>query len=278
MTFGQLKGAVARLGFESDLDDVSLLCSALSRALYMLYRDRPVIRVVKLSKTPFPGRLLSEKFTHTPKKHEYFTFRGQALSFSVSGKGRYTLRTGGVSRTEDFDTDLSSIRQRLGDNASITFEGDYGYTVYGLCDIDAIRSDRLEDIPLWDERSFIDLKRVCKDYMSPHKAPTDIRGRNITGAVISDGILTLPEGFFGEVLLTYKRAPSMPGGLDDNEPLDLPEELTELLPLAVASFVWLDDDAEKAQYYLSLYKDGINTLRRFHPREAGSAYHTDGWA
>ena len=70
----------------------------------------------------------------------------------------------------------------------------------------------------------------------------------------------------------------MPGGLDGDERIDVPEELAELLPLAVASFVWLDDDPEKAQYYMSLYKDGIGTLRRFHPRELGSSYVTNGWA
>ena len=58
----------------------------------------------------------------------------------------------------------------------------------------------------------------------------------------------------------------------------MPEETRELLPLLVASYLWLDDDPEKAEYYRALYADGINILRRNVFRRLDNVYKTNGWA
>ena len=41
---------------------------------------------------------------------------------------------------------------------------------------------------------------------------------------------------------------------DDETVIDLDEELSTLLPLLVASYIWLDDDADRAEYYMTLYR------------------------
>ena len=61
--------------------------------------------------------------------------------------------------------------------------------------------------------------------------------------------------------------------------LDIPSELEHLVALVTASYVWLDDDPEKAQYYMSLYREGMSALKIYTRRAVDTAF-TDatGWA
>ena len=52
-----------------------------------------------------------------------------------------------------------------------------------------------------------------------------------------------------------------------------------IVPLLAAAYVWLDDDAEKAQYYMSLYRDGMASLKLYSPRCVSTEYEdVTGWA
>jgi hypothetical protein len=65
---------------------------------------------------------------------------------------------------------------------------------------------------------------------------------------------------------------------DGDIQIDMPRELEHVLPLLVASFLWLDDDEAKAQYYLAIYRDLMNTVRRYGNRCINTAYYGNGWA
>ena len=93
-----------------------------------------------------------------------------------------------------------------------------------------------------------------------------------------DGRLILPDGYSGEIRINYHRAPIKTSGTDPDERIDIPPECEELLPLLVASYVWLEDSPDIAQYYRSLYREGINTLRRNLTRVGAGEYSTNGWA
>ena len=51
-----------------------------------------------------------------------------------------------------------------------------------------------------------------------------------------------------------------------------------MLPLLTASFMWLDDDAAKAQYYMSLYRDMVTNVKRFQTSKIDAEYRVNGWA
>jgi hypothetical protein len=44
--------------------------------------------------------------------------------------------------------------------------------------------------------------------------------------------------------------------------IDLDPELCTLLPLLVASYVWLEDEEEKASYYMNLYRERAADIER----------------
>lgn len=278
MTYANLKDAVARLGFEPELEDEAALAPALSRALYTVYTDRPTEAVARIARPRYTGRLVLESMEHTPGEREVYALDGRAYSLLLSGKGSYTLRTGGSTVTESFDSPLLPVRGILGDRSEISFSGDYSYTVLSLAVYPTLRSGRPSDIPLYTERNTLDLAGAIPDLLSVTGTPKDIYGKEIRGARLRGSVLELPEGYCGELIVSYCRTPRIPSGMDPEERLDLPPECEELLPLLVASYVWLEDSPEKAQYYLSLYKDGIATLRSLISRKGVGEYLTDGWA
>ena len=45
--------------------------------------------------------------------------------------------------------------------------------------------------------------------------------------------------------------------METGETIDLNDELCAILPNLVASYIWVDDEPDKAQYYLSLYREQV---------------------
>ena len=75
--------------------------------------------------------------------------------------------------------------------------------------------------------------------------------------------MLLPYGYIGEAVIRYRRsAPEVSINAPDRE-LDIPGELETLVPLLAAAYVWLDDDADKAQYYMSLYREGMSAVKLY---------------
>ncbi|MBR2930397.1 MAG: hypothetical protein IKC32_04130 [Clostridia bacterium] len=279
MTYKQLKRAVARLGFEGEIGDEETLRYALRRAMRTVYLDRPVVRTAAISVPPFEGRLYRATYVHSGKGGETFNMRGRAYSFTVSGKGQYLITDGRIRLIREFNTELSDFKDFThSEEFSITFIGGSAFTVYGLCSFPYVIGNDKSDIPTYRKRSCYKITAYVPDYLCPHGEATDTRGLPIPGAQVLGGELILPEGYSGVVNLSYCRAPEDKEAWAEEEILELAPEVEELLPLLVASYVWLDDDPEKAQYYLSLYKDGIATLRIYMPKEAGTRLVTNGWA
>ena len=76
---------------------------------------------------------------------------------------------------------------------------------------------------------------------------------------VEDGrVILLPYSVKGCFKIQYKRLPrevvNNGAAADDETVIDLDEELSTLLPLLVASYIWLDDDADRAEYYMTLYR------------------------
>jgi hypothetical protein len=104
-------------------------------------------------------------------------------------------------------------------------------------------------------------------------------GYEINGARICADTLYLPSDFKGEVNILYKRRPEALCIDYPDAEIDIPRSTENLLPLLVASYLWLDDDPDKAQYYMQLYRDEMARLKRYIPSVIGGGYQdVTGWA
>jgi hypothetical protein len=95
---------------------------------------------------------------------------------------------------------------------------------------------------------------------------------------MADGMVRAPFDFRGELYLAYYRSPSPINGNNPDELIDVSDECAPMLPLLTASFMWLDDDAAKAQYYMSLYRDMIANVKRYSISKVDAQYSVNGWA
>lgn len=110
-------------------------------------------------------------------------------------------------------------------------------------------------------------------------APTDSSGKIINGAYTDGYTVTLPETFIGDVFILYKPMPNEVSLDSGDDEIEIPAYASHLLALLCASFALLDDEPEKAEYYMSIYQSEANKLRRLYSLSKGNTY-TDvmGWA
>lgn len=112
-----------------------------------------------------------------------------------------------------------------------------------------------------------DLSKMCEDLdfatlpLLKNGVPTypeDPRGMLLHGTK-----LRLPITESGTYEVIYERVPSrFKNEEDDDEDLPLDGDLCELVPLLVASYVWLDDEPDKAQHYGALYRTAKAEIRK----------------
>lgn len=100
----------------------------------------------------------------------------------------------------------------------------------------------------------IDLSKRFGDVMIITGAPTDKCGRIINGAYTDGYTVTFPDAFIGDAVIRYKPMPRAVTLDSGEEEIDIPSFASHLLPLLTASFVFLDDDEYKADYYMTLYR------------------------
>ena len=63
---------------------------------------------------------------------------------------------------------------------------------------------------------------------------------------------------------------------DEDMEIDLDEDICQILPLLVASYVWLEDEEEKADKYKSLFYSEAARLESFSKKSHTCAYNTEG--
>lgn len=260
MTLNDIKKEVAILGFENESAvDGGIECAA-RRALAMIYTEHGVHAVGSIyQNSPVPTKHLP-MIIHTAEENEVISLTDCSYAFVISGVGTLEVRDEEGVRTQDFDTRSSYLFGRVNGSGEIRFTGKFRYTVYDLC----IYGEKFADgeaPPRYARLREYVLDEYLPDFLTCTSLPTDARGNEIAGASISSGRLRVPYGYVGQIVIRYrKRAPTVSIDAPD-APLDVPAELEQLVFLLTAAYVWLDDDAEKAQYYMSLYRDGMSALK-----------------
>ena len=130
-----------------------------------------------------------------------------------------------------------------------------------------------------DADKTIDLLKRIDNVMIITSAPLNSLGQIIKGAYTDGYILTLPEDFSGDVFIKYKPLPREFTLNDGESKIDVPPFASHLVPILTASFVFLDDDEEKADYYMTMYRHEVLKINHQHAMSKDNTY-TDvtGWA
>lgn len=278
MTLNDLKEEVASLGFETELENSEGFTFALKRALRSLYAEYDVIgneRFYIERKNPsFHVERLEISSLNTE-----IELSGLCYSFTTVGTGSYTIRTAATSKTKSFNRDGEVHRGFIeGGHCVISFCTNYSATVYDLAVFEKSYGPALSDVPVYSQLTEYDLKEKIPKISSLLCPPKDDSGNIIAGISVSGTKLFIPRGFSGAVNVRYKRAaPDLPT-LQSSE-IDMPSECEHLLALLVAFYVWLDDDPEKANIYMSLFREGLMALKHY-KRDSFDAGYSDvlGWA
>ena len=262
MTLEELRASVALLGFETSLSALDgtaeysfPLC--VNRGLWTVNRLRPQIGQFTLHHYPAKNLLPYQNITHRGGVPVILSaFGAKAYHFSVTGTGYCILQDG------DVETRLSWKNQSIitfsghleGKEATLSFGGEQDYTILSPALWNQAFSSE-KDIPAGEKNMAYDLASLVDDFLRLDANP--FIGQVPNGAVIDSGkVLWLSRECEGSYHLRYRKAlppVSIDTPFDTKLPLD--EDLCQLLPLLVASYLCLDSDEDKAAYYYRLYED-----------------------
>lgn len=279
MILRELKNDVISLGFDDMLEREDLFITSANRALRTIYSERVISKTVKLFAHGQTASTRIKELRHIGGEDVTLPLVGRAYSMRVCGEGKITVYDGKNKKIIEFNSENEVINGLLTSGGSILFSGDYSYTVYNLVTFDEVFSSNTADIPDGSPRRVYDIRAMFGDFLSFMSLPRDGRGQLIDDCSLCDGKLELDSSYRGEIILTYRRLPmTIVADLPDVV-IDIPEEFAPLLSLLTASYVWLDDDEEKAKYYRELYSDMLKNIKASSYESVDTGYrNTNRWA
>ena len=286
MNVKELYDQTAQLGFETGLEDNSRFIQAANRALLQANRIRPALSVVKINHAPLTN-LVSQNVGETVRKGSddicfeclgakafYFesdisTESGNVIVEALSDSEWITvldfantnkLFSGAKMRSyrgfiktekDTFFSTETAIRLR--------FTGDYAYSVTNVALYDAVTSSKEEDIPAFGEYSRYNLAGITADFSAfcypPIRGEEEYRFLSKNYRIEGRNTILFSRSIPGVYDVWYERKLEPIKDISESAQVDLDEDIASILPLLIASYVWLDDEPSKASYYLSLYKE-----------------------
>lgn len=288
MTIQELYESVAQLGFETELEDNNRFYYAVNRALLQVNRIRPATSIYKLNHFPLENRLTDDTFEPVIKDDEALVFvadNAKSYYFECNGNGLAI-----IEKTADGETwetiksiDLVSENGRfieykglildgeeqyLG-TVRIKFSGDYVYYVQNVALYGGLLGAGAEKVPAYSKYIAYDLASLTDDFLS-FVCPPIVDATRGKGFVLNDDYfvegtskILIPASTVGIFDVCYNRRITEVKASDDMETtvIDLDDDLAAVLPNLVASYIWVDDEPAKAEYYLTLYREQVAEIR-----------------
>lgn len=287
MTISVLYNSVAQLGFEDSLEEDSRFIFAVNRALLQVNTLRPATKAYVINHRPLENKIKEMDFKPIERKAEliYTAEDVKAYYFEASGNGNLIIERFDLDENEwvtVWEETISSPRgftQYRGfikpdgkftkDSVRMRFVGDYIYTIKSVAMYEHIYSDSEADIPAYEPFTRYDISKLTDDFLALSTPPIIEAEGGVylnQGYAIEDGrIILLPYDKKGVYKVMYERKPQEVEykqnlSEDKNTKIDLDEDLCALLPILVASYIWLEDEPQKAEYYLALYREGAANI------------------
>lgn len=264
MTYRELMDEVIHLGFDSAVEDLGALCSATNRAVAQLRREL----------CPATGR-----FVLNVREPVFYQFceedaSGKSISFEVEDAAAMSFESigGATVRFEEDGVVLKEERiasptwrerkilyPRRGARCVIVGEGGFALRKIAVFDI-VDNKENPDALPMIDRVARFDVTAYCKDFLALEDTPYNEMGFPVREYEIYGMQLSLPTDS-GRVEVTYRRELRR-AALEDfsdgsNATPDIPTEYADLLPLCVASYVWVDLEPEKAAHYKQMYNEQL---------------------
>lgn len=254
MTYDNIKKDVLSLGFTDDLEDEGYFLLALNRAMRFLASEFPkkkTLCLARIYEAPKKTFDTSYNVTISLQKGEcatflYHRFDGAILFAQrelplVEGSGTYTYQ---AKEDGEFhltgDARMYAISIYKPDTAPSLCEANLPFVEY--------------DISKYDTQASV----ICA-------VPKTAYGETILGASVDGLRVRLPRQFHGIFLVEYETSPKeiRQGDVE----IEIEERLFPLFSLLVCGYLWLEDEPERAQYYMALYREGRERMRT-----SGSTY------
>lgn len=280
MTFSELSSAATLLGFNDTEFPTGLLRSAVNCALGEIYTALPVYRSIRFAAGGLTPLLYKKEICVTPGDVVEYTVQGYSYSVKIHGTCNFMIRYEGDVNLINVETgsEAKHFKGLIFPGSIISFWSNYAFNIFDLAIYDRVSSLDPEDIPEGGPITYFDLRRIYGDYMSFVGPATDVYGVPLKNCRLIDGRIEIDSTHAGEVLLTYRRLPTLCVG-EENEEIDLPKEYLCLLPLLTAAYLWLGIEEARAKYYRSLYDSLLKNMQESGYHAIGGIYEiTDGWS
>ena len=304
MTIAELYLQVARLGFETTIEESDRFYFAVNRALLQVCKVRPAIRRCVINHKPLPNLIMEDTFSPI-EKEEDVTFEAdgaKAYYFEADGNGIVYLEAyDPESGTwQIFDELTLQSRQmfvpykgfikRQGEyvpgRMRLRFTGDYLYSIKNVALYSHLYSGETADIPPFEAYTRYDIRKLVDDFLQLCSPPIKEEAEN---HLLSqeyeqegDSIILLPYGRRGVYKVLYEHRPlaieNTGATTEDTQELDLDDELCVLMPILVAAYVWIEDEPEMAEYYMGLYRERAQEIVVSHKDTSPVLMkNTNGW-
>ncbi len=286
MTISELYKQVAQLGFEDSLEDDDRFYYAANRALLQVNKIRPAISHYIINHKPLVNLVNESTFVPIEKDED--------LTFEATGAKSYYFEAdgNGIVYLELYDADtetwriidtitLSSARAFLSykgfvkdggefvvGTVRLRFTGEYFYSIKNVAMYRHLFSDEIQDIPAYESYTRYDISKLVENFMSFCSPPIQEAERNVIlnqdYEIEGNSIVLLPYERKGVYKIMYERRPipieDTGDVTSDETTVDLDEELCSVLPILIAAYVWIDDEPQKSEYYMSLYRERANEI------------------
>ena len=288
MTISELYKQVAQLGFEDSLEDEDRFYYAANRALLQVNKIRPAISYYLINHKPLTNLVKESTFIPLEKDKDLIYEATNAKSYYFEADGN------GVVYIELYDTvtetwkiidtiNLSSKRafvpykgfikeggEFVNGNVRLRFTGDYFYSIKNIAMYEHLFSDEVQDIPAFESYTRYDINTLVDDFLALSCPPIKEAERNLIlnqdYEVEGNSVILLPYESKGVYKVLYERKPAViedTGDVtNDDNVIDLDDELCSLLPVLIAAYVWIDDEPQKSEYYMSLYRERSNDIEQ----------------
>lgn len=288
MTISELYKQVAQLGFEDSLEEDSRFYYAANRALLQVNKIRPAISHYLINHSPLKNEVVDSTFEPI-EKSEDLTFQAvnvKSYYFEVDGNGVVYIEQHNDS-TEGWDIintiTLSSSKafkayrgfiksggEFVSGTIRLRFSGEFIYSVKNVAMYSNLYSNEVSDIPAYEPYTRYDIKTLVNDFMAlccpPILEDKYNKVLNQEYEIEGNSIILLPYDNKGVYKVMYERRPMQikdnGNASNDETIIDIDDELGSLLPILIASYVWIDDEPQKSEYYLSLYRERAIEIER----------------
>lgn len=304
MLVSELYKQVAQLGFEDSLEDENRFYYAANRALLQVNSIRPAVSAYVINHKPMANLVKVDTFSPIERSEDlcFEATDAKAYYFEADGNGalyierwddasgewviidsleftstrRFIPYKGFIKRDGAFTT--GQIRLR--------FVGEFLYSVKNVAMYRHIYSSSEADIPAFEPYTRYDISALVPDFLSlgspPISEDENYVRLNQNYDVEGGKVILLPYSAEGCFKVLYNRRPAeieiIGNASEDEATVDLDEELCAILPILIASYVWVEDEPSMAEYYLSLYRErAMDIERRIKNATPVTIRNTNGW-